>query len=982
MTENRLNQSLISPGATKQGSNLRRDDFRASPQTKQDEQDLSPPGRDAAVDFLEPLMKDLNYVKQVLLNVVGRHISSEEFKALMIIHRMSSDWFADQSDDNVQRLMLFTSNLDDERLRVTAATFGHMSHLATYADWTHRIRRRRALDRITGESYSEIWTTLKGCFDSLQEAGYTPDQIYKGLKNQRVEMVLTAHPTEAARKAHLNGYRRIALALLELDRPDLTPLEIDECHSEVRRTLDVLWRTDPLRHLAPTPVDEARAVSKMISERIFPALPLFLRMVDEKLKGMGQPHLPLNAKPFTFFSWAGGDRDGNPSVTHLTTLQVVLMNRITGIKLFLEKIDQLRDELPLNHHTAELRERIEALPDMSQFLGFQNKFPHAQSPKREMYRRLLIHVQARLTATLRHCERRLVAATEDPENCIAAASRKCEDDVYSDTREVLDEMELLHRSLCQMGDQLIANGLLTDVIRQLVAFGLSMVAVDVRQDAEVLVTAMDDICAALDRPRYSSLNEDGRCHLLTECFHNADGDGWLSTDRLDESGSFFEKLHPATRELLKTFHVCAAVEAEFFGAFVISMSQSASDVLLVEVLQRLYKPQRPMRVVPLLETIDALEESSSVLDRLLSVKWYRDLLRDERNNSQEIMIGYSDSAKDGGRLTSAWVLFQAQEELIRTSNRHQVRLLFFHGRGGTVGRGGGPQHVAILSQPPDTINGFLRVTIQGEIINQDFGLPAMAHRTFENYMTAVLRWDLLSSPAEIKPEWRSLMNTMSQTSMDAYRGLIRTPEFINYFRSATPEQELGELKIGSRPTKRKAGGLETLRAIPWVFAWSQSRVNLPVWYGLGHALSEAIESGALPVLQKMYQSWPFVRSLFDLISMVLLKSDSRIASVYDRYLVPEEARHVGKSLCDALETTVKNVVLVTGGNRLLDAEPSTRRAIVVRKPWILPCNAVQVVALRRLRERKAAGDEAGAASIAEVLYISIKAIAAGMQNTG
>jgi len=355
------------------------------------------------------------------------------------------------------------------------------------------------------------------------------------------------------------------------------------------------------------------------------------------------------------------------------------------------------------------------------------------------------------------------------------------------------------------------------------------------------------------------------------------------------------------------------------------------------------------------------------------------------------MVGYSDSGKDGGRLTSAWELYKAQECMEVVARKHGVKLRFFHGRGGTVGRGGGPQHLAILSQPPGTINQYLRVTIQGEVMEQDFGLPGLALKTLETYTTAVLKADLTKT-TEVKPEWREQMDMMSEISCAKYRSIVRDdPRFVKYFRSATPEQELGLLNIGSRPQKRKSGGVESLRAIPWVFAWTQTRLHLPVWLGLGTSLEEGLKTKeGTALMHEMYKEWPFFKSFFDLIEMVLSKADPHISSRYDDVLVADtEQKQFGGRMRELLQLTVDSVLKVTGGVNLLDKDRVQRRAITVRQEWLTPMNVVQVELLKRYREMTDKGvvkpefkDHKDMKTIEDALIISMKALSAGLQNTG
>jgi phosphoenolpyruvate carboxylase len=552
---------------------------------------------------------------------------------------------------------------------------------------------------------------------------------------------------------------------------------------------------------------------------------------------------------------------------------------------------------------------------------------------------------------------------------------------YHSKDELLEPLEIMYRSLHETGDGLLAVGKLKDLIHRVHAFGITIVKLDIRQEADQHTYAMNSVTEFLGLGSYTEWDEQKRLTFLTDV---------LNSKRPLVPRAF--EMDSKTKNVLETFEVISRIGSESLGAYIISMCMKPSDVLLVEVLQREFavKPDSTLRVVPLLETITALQDSTHVLDVLFKNKWYLEHIRARFDSVQEVMVGYSDSGKDGGRLTSAWELYQAQELMASLAVKYGVTLRFFHGRGGTVGRGGGPQHLAILSQPPKTINRYLRVTIQGEVMEQDFGLPGLATKTLETYTTAVLKADL-TDPITVKPEWRSLMNKMSESSCTKYRDIVhKDPRFVEYFRLATPEQELGLLNIGSRPQKRKEGGIESLRAIPWVFAWTQTRLQLPVWLGLGSALQVALnDDNGFELMREMYEKWPFFHSFFDLIEMVLAKADPHISSRYDDVLVPgEEHKKFGGMLRELLVETVDLVLQVIGEQQLLDKDRVQQRAIKARREWLTPMNLVQVEILKRWRIIAVKGvvkenvDPGEAKEVVDTLIISMKALSSALQNTG
>ncbi|NNE43163.1 MAG: phosphoenolpyruvate carboxylase, partial [Gemmatimonadetes bacterium] len=427
------------------------------------------------------------------------------------------------------------------------------------------------------------------------------------------------------------------------------------------------------------------------------------------------------------------------------------------------------------------------------------------------------------------------------------------------------------------------------------------------------------------------------------------------------------------RDVLDTLATAARQPNGSLGAYVISMARRASDVLAVELLQKEMGVTPALRVVPLFETVDDLHEAGNTLEQLLAIPVYRDKIAGQ----QEVMIGYSDSAKDGGRLSAAWELYTAQERIVEVCARHQVEVTLFHGRGGTVGRGGGPISVAIKSQPPGSVKGRLRITEQGEVIHAKFGLGGIAARTLELYTTANAEATLDEAPA-VPDAWRKCMAEMADTSRRAYRSFVDDAEFIEYFRAATPLEELGGLNIGSRPAKRRPdGGIESLRAIPWIFAWTQMRLMVPSWLGVGDGLEHAVASGHGSTLQDMYRGWPFFRSTVDLIEMVLAKAAPDISAHYERCLVPERLAPVGAKLRERYDRAVAAVLSVAGHDELLAGNPVLRRSIDVRNPYVDPINLVQVELLRRLRE---GGDDE--ACLRDALLLTVNGVAAGMRNTG
>jgi phosphoenolpyruvate carboxylase len=652
-------------------------------------------------------------------------------------------------------------------------------------------------------------------------------------------------------------------------------------------------------------------------------------------RATGRP-LPLDAAPLRFGSWMGGDRDGNPTVTPRVTHLACGVARWMAADLYEREIAALRAELSVTPATPELRARANGA--------------------REPYRAVLREVRDRLRAARDHFGGELARAEllkgDVPRGRVAP---------YLSATDLVEPLQLCYRSLVETGQQVIADGRLTDLLRRTAAFGLTLVRLDIRQHAGRHAEALDAITRRRGEGSYLEWDEPKRQAYLTAVLR---GPAPLVPPDFDADADALD--------VVETFKLAGQLHPESLSAYVISMAQAPSDVLAVEAFQAHSKHR--LRPVPLFERVDDLGRAAETLRELLAIPEYRE----RTGGSQEVMIGYSDSAKDGGRLAANWALYRAQESIVDICRAAGVELTLFHGRGGSISRGGGPTYLAIQSQPPGSVHGRLRVTEQGEMIQAQFGLPEIATRTLELYTTATLG-ATLEVPAPPDPRWRPVMDRLAETARGVYREVVyENPRFVEYFRTATPEVELGVVPIGSRPVRRtQDGGVDSLRAIPWVFAWTQTRLLLPSWLGTGEALRAGLERGELEVLRQMYEQWPFFRSTLDLIAMVLAESDARIAAEYDRRLVPSELQPIGTDLRSRLEATTQSVLTVMGKARLLTENAVLRRSIEVRNPYVYPINLVQIELLRRLREEGHDNPQ-----ITNAFQVTVNGIAAGMRNTG
>ncbi|KRP52165.1 phosphoenolpyruvate carboxylase [Pseudomonas poae] len=818
------------------------------------------------------------------------------------------------------------NQLQEDELLPVARAFNQFLNLANIAEQYQLIHRRDESQPAPFES-----RVLPELLARLQAEGHSDESLARQLGRLEIELVLTAHPTEVARRTLIQKYDAIAAQLALQDHRDLTTAEREQIRERLQRLIAEAWHTEEIRRTRPTPVDEAKWGFAVIEHSLWHAIPNYLRKADQALHAATGLRLPLEAAPIRFASWMGGDRDGNPNVTAPVTREVLLLARWMAADLYLRDVDQLAAELSMQKASAALQARV--------------------GDSVEPYRAVLKQLRERLRATRQWAHSALSSSTP------ASA------EVLQDNRDLLEPLQLCYQSLHECGMGVIADGPLLDCLRRAVTFGLFLVRLDVRQDSTRHCAAMSEITDYLGLGRYEEWDEDARIRFLMQELVN----------RRPLLPAYF-KPSADTAEVLNTCKEIAAAPEASLGSYVISMAGAASDVLAVQLLLKESGVQRPMRVVPLFETLADLDNAGPVIEQLLLLPGYRARL----HGPQEVMIGYSDSAKDAGTTAAAWAQYRAQERLVDICREQQVELLLFHGRGGTVGRGGGPAHAAILSQPPGSVAGRFRTTEQGEMIRFKFGLPDIAEQNLNLYLAAVLEATLLPPPPP-EPAWRHLMDELAADGVSAYRAVVReNPQFVEYFRQSTPEQELGRLPLGSRPAKRRAGGIESLRAIPWIFGWTQTRLMLPAWLGWEDALSKALARGEGDLLGQMREQWPFFRTRIDMLEMVLAKADADIARLYDERLVQPDLLPLGEHLRDLLSQACAVVLGLTGQSQLLAHSPDTLEFIRLRNTYLDPLHLLQAELLARSRAQEAAQDS----PLEQALLVSVAGIAAGLRNTG
>ncbi|RZU44972.1 phosphoenolpyruvate carboxylase type 1 [Fluviicoccus keumensis] len=890
-----------------------------------------------APDPHAPLRDDVRLLGSLLGDTLRQQVGQALYDQVETIRRLGKK-ARDGDPDATRQLNQTLAALSDADLLPVARAFTQFLNLANIAEQYHRVRRRRAWDNC--EQPAPQPGSVRELFPRLAGQNISPDALWQAVQELDVELVLTAHPTEISRRSLIQKYDHIADCLETLDQQRLTPAERQALLDRLKRYVIAAWHTDEIRQQRPTPVDEAKWGFTAIEQTLWYAIPDFLREFDATVFAHTGRRLPLDRAPIRFASWMGGDRDGNPNVTHRVTEEVLLLSRWQAADLYWRDIDALRSDLSMQDCSPALREAVGA-------------------DCREPYREILREVRHRLYLTREWLGARLRGETPDDTG------------IYRDAAELRQPLMLCYDSLiaCNMRD--IADDELANILRRLACFGLELLKLDIRQESGRHADVLDAITRYLKLGSYLDWNEDQRRAFLLKELDNprpllprhlqAAADDPINT--------------PEVQEVLATLRVLARQPAGAMGAYVISMARQASDVLAVMLLQKEAEIPHPLRVVPLFETLADLDRAADALDALLSVDWYKAAIR----GHQEVMIGYSDSAKDAGFLTANWAQYRAQESLTAVAKKHGVRLTLFHGRGGSVSRGGAPTHQALLSQPPGSVGGAIRVTEQGEMIRFKFGMKDIALRNLELYAAATLEATLLPPPAA-RPEWRALMDRMTQTSLAVYRETVRDePEFIRYMRTVTPEQELQMLPLGSRPARRQTtGGIESLRAIPWVFAWTQVRLMLPAWLGTGRALGNAMNDGFTPVIHDMREHWPYFQTLLDMLEMVLAKSDEAIAAYYEAHLTDDPALvKLGGLLRARLLKTVGILLKVNEQRELLESSPVLKRSMTVRTPYVLPLHMLQAELMKRRREAPA-----GSKTHDQALMVTIAGIAAGLRNTG
>jgi phosphoenolpyruvate carboxylase len=907
----------------------------------------------------EALNRDIKLLVGFLGETLCRHEGEPLFDLVERVRALAKATRDDSSASTAADLDECLSGVDLATATLLVRAFSAYFHLANIAEQVHRADERT---QMAAEK-----SPLGRAVEEMAGAGLPLEEVEGLLDRLELRLVLTAHPTEAVRQSILAKRRRIAELLEQRSNPRATEDDVRRDEREIAEIVDLIWQTDELRRKKPTPAEEASSVVFYLDDLFGAVLPDLLDDLAVHLSRLGIELAP-RARPVRFGTWVGGDRDGNPTVTPEVTLEVLGLQRRLALRRLTATVQDLVSKLSTSTRVTRISQPLKAsltadkifLPDVYASYGSLN----AEEP----YRLKCSYILQRL----RNTQRRLAEGAPPRPHL-----------EYASTGELLDELELMRASMLENQGELVARGSIDRVIRVTATFGMALATMDIREHAERHHVALAALFDRLDLGiPYAELSRSERMKLLSDELQSPRPLKSPATHLAGEAEDVL-RLFETVREAVDVFG------DEAIESYIISMSRGPDDVLAAVVLAReaglvdLTAGVARIGFVPLLETVEELRAAGPILDELLTDPGYRRLV-ELRGSLQEVMLGYSDSNKDAGITTSLWEIHRAQRALRDVAHRHGVLLRLFHGRGGTVGRGGGPTGDAILAQPYGTLDGAIKITEQGEVISDKYGLPTLARRNLEFATAAVLKASLLHRdsrvPLSVIDDWDEVMDVVSTAAHAAYRGLIDDPRLMGYFRASTPVEELTDLNIGSRPIRRAGGrpmALDSLRAIPWVFGWTQSRQIIPGWFGVGAGIEKARSEGLSERLTGMHRDWHFFRTFISNVEMVLFKTDLEIARRYVERLADPSLHGIFDRISEEHRRTVEQVLWLTGRDRLLDHHPLLRRTLEIRDAYLDPISYLQVSLLARLRRSDKADPE-----LRRALLLTVNGIANGLRNTG
>lgn len=915
------------------------------------------------------LRRDVRYLGNILGEVLVHQGGRELLELVEQIREQSKSLRAHFDPELFGQVKATISSLSSEKRHQVIRAFAIYFQLVNIAEQNHRIRRKRDYEFLAGEEVQN--GSIESAIKVLKDRNASTADVEEMLAGISLELVMTAHPTEATRRAVLDIHKRIADDVMELDNPTLTYREREKLTEKLLNEVLILWQTDELRDRKPTVLDEVKNGLFYFDETLFDVLPSVYEELERclvKYYPEQKWHVPSYLR---FGSWIGGDRDGNPSVTSDVTWQALNLHRSLAVRKYEEQLRGMIEMLSFSTNLVQVTDELLASIAKDQAQVELAHIDPWRNPT-EPYRVKLSYMLEKLENTV------------DPNEAEPNS-------YYVTPDELMADLKIIDRSLRSHYADYFADTYLAKLCRQVELFGFHLMTLDIRQHSQEHENAMTEVLAKLGiEADYSALSEDDKIALLVK----------LLEDQRPLT-SHHQEYSASTRECLNVYEVVAKAQKEFgqncISSYLISMAEAASDMLEVMVFAKevgLYRVEDDgttvctLQAVPLFETIDDLHAAPGIMKQLFEIPLYRKAV-EACGNMHEIMLGYSDSNKDGGAVTANWELRVALNNITATGTEYDVKLKFFHGRGGALGRGGMPLNRSILAQPPHTVGAGIKITEQGEVLSSRYSLQGIAYRSLEQATWALITAARLAKYPEQAPsveaEWEEISASISETALHKYQDLIfRDPDFLTFFKESTPLNEVGELNIGSRPSKRKnSDRFEDLRAIPWVFSWTQSRYLLPAWYAAGTAIAEYLgdDENKLATLKTMYEKFPFFRSLIDNLQMALAKADMSIAKLYASMITDDTIRdRIFTQVEQEYKLTSDLILKITNQTEILDNVPVIQESIRLRNPYVDPLSYLQVQLLAELRAIRAEdGDDQ---ELLREVLLTINGIAAGLRNTG
>jgi len=876
---------------------------------------------------------------RLLGTFLGRVIRDQEgltfYKIVERLRLLSKNTLLDKNKSKVfLKVSKEVKKLKPKDIFRVTRSFSHILNLMNLAESLDASRKLNEYENPYFKNKNQnifIEDIIKNLF---KDRNISNKKIYEQATKLDIGIVLTAHPTEVKRRTLIQKYANLIELMEQRHLYKRYPSKILEIDRKIYTEITVIWKTDELKRSKPSPLDEAKWGLAVIEDSLWDTIPkVYKRLNDIFRKNLGKD-LPRGYSPIQFGSWMGGDRDGNPNVTADITKKVILFSRWQAAKLYEKELTKLIQDLSMK----------ECSPKIKKITG--NSF--------EPYRVYLRPIRDKIRLTYQLIEKHL-------NNNESLNEKK----LLKDKNEILKPLREVRESLNLNRGQHIANADLLDLIRRVRCFGINLARLDIRQESTRHQKLIADVLDKKYKINFSSLSESKKINLLNLL--------------IKQKKYFINNLkikHKDNKEVWNTFKQISKEPEQCMGAYVISMTSKASDILSVYFLQKQAETKNLLRVVPLFETLDDLKNAKSVMENIFKLSWYRRLI----NHKQEVMIGYSDSSKDAGKLSASWHQYKLQEELRNLAKKYKIDLVFFHGRGGSAGRGGGPIQATLKSQPANTVNGKIRITDQGEVIQQKYGYKPLAEYNLCSYIGAVMDASL-NPPPKSKKNWRELIEKMSEIATSAYRkNLNQSEDFIRYFKTVTPHKSLGKLAIGSRPTKRKnVDNIQSLRAIPWVFAWTQIRLMLPAWLGTTEALRYGSIKKFSKTLTDMEKNWPYFVSTMDILDMVITKVDPEISIIYENNLADSALKRIGKKLRFQFDALVKLHNKITP-KEVFKERKEFRKALFIRNNYTETLNILQANIMNKINNNKY--KKLDKKFLDDALMTSIAGISAAMKNTG